>query len=173
MLDDPVLAMARQYLAYDPETGIFTWTARAAQCVKIGAVAGRTVPGRQYRQIKLGGVSYYAHRLAWLMHYGEWPAGIIDHINRDGSDNRIENLRVVTATQNTHNRRGRIGHSIHKGVTFHVYHNKWMVAITANGATRHVGYFLSEIEAAKAYDVAAKELHGTFAVLNFPRQEVA
>lgn len=62
----------------------------------------------KYIQIEVGGTTVYAHRLIWAKHTGKWPKDQIDHINTDGFDNRIANLREVTAAQNAQKlRRGK------------------------------------------------------------------
>ncbi len=98
------------------------------------------------------------------------PAGfVIDHINHNGLDNRKTNLRLATRAQNNrHTKKPKNKcHSNYKGLYWHRRDRVWHVRITANGITRHVGYFKDEIEAAKAYDRAAKKYHGRFAALNF------
>ena len=100
------------------------------------------------------------------------PRGlIIDHINRNGLDNRKANLRIVTYAQNCLNRpyiNRPNSPSKYKGVTWHKAQSKWVVQICYNGMHKNVGYFHDEIEAGKAYDKAAKKHHKEFAVLNFP-----
>jgi len=56
-----------------------------------------------YLILKIKGTHYKAHRIVWLMHNGEFPKGEIDHINRNRTDNRIENLRVVDRKTNANN----------------------------------------------------------------------
>lgn len=87
------------FLRYDPGTGDFRWLIRPARHIRIGDIAGSFTQER-YRQIKFGGKTYFAHRLAWLLTYGEWPVGQIDHINGIKHDNRIVNLREVTSSEN-------------------------------------------------------------------------
>ena len=98
------------------------------------------------------------------------PVGsIVDHKNRNGLDNRKENLRFATPAQNAANRakvRG-LGSSIYKGVKRDGA--RWRADITHNCLHEHLGSFVNEIDAAKAYDEAAKKFHGEFAVLNFPQ----
>lgn len=99
------------------------------------------------------------------------PGGmVVDHINHDGMDNRRANLRAATYSQNLCNRKKRLGamYSKYKGVHWHKLHKKWAGRITFDKKTIHLGYFRTEIEAAKAYDRAAKEYHGEFAYLNLP-----
>jgi hypothetical protein len=91
-------------LSYDPETGAFTWLVYRAGMAPKGGRAG-TVTKEGYVAIKWGGKIFKAHRLAWLYVYGQWPAGLIDHINGQKDDNRIANLRDVSHTVNRENTR--------------------------------------------------------------------
>ena len=94
---------------------------------------------------------------------------VIDHINRNGLDNRKANLRLATVAQNAWNSRKRKSRSRFKGVCFIKQKRKFRACIWANRKRIHLGYFQNETDAAKAYDHAAKKLHGYFASLNFPR----
>jgi hypothetical protein len=91
----------------------------------------------------------------------------IDHINGDGLDNRRANLRLCTHQQNMFNRRNatKPKTSIYKGV--HLSRGKWRASIRFNKKLKHIGYFTSELDAAKTYDEVAKEMFGEFAGLNF------
>ncbi len=74
---------------------------------KTGSIAGSITPGRSstYRYIKIGGKRYKSANLIWLYHTGEKPESILDHINHDGCDDRIENLREVTKQENSQNQK--------------------------------------------------------------------
>lgn len=124
-----------------------------------------------------GTLYYYAVRMARDEHkcrYTEFMHHVImgrvkvDHKNHNGLDNRRENLRIANQAQNNANRRKDSGDcsSKYKGVTRE--NNRWRARIKADEKRIHLGLFHSEEEAARAYDQAAKELFGEFALLNFP-----
>lgn len=98
------------------------------------------------------------------------PHGItVDHIDRNGLNNRRENLRFATTNENGQNRRKGINNtSGYMGVSWHKGTGKWRAQISVNGRDKHLGYYEFPIEAAKARDKTARELHGKFASLNFP-----
>lgn len=87
----------RALLDYSGDTGHFRWK-------ETGKPAGG-LQDKGYRIIEIGGTPYYAHRLAWLYTHGVWPEADLDHINRNRDDNRIENLRDVSRSENNRNRR--------------------------------------------------------------------
>jgi hypothetical protein len=93
----------------------------------------------------------------------------VDHINHHGYDNRKANLRTATHRQNSYNRIHfrKNPSSKYKGVSWNRYKKKWSVQIRYDGRSKFIGFFDDQIEAAKAYDKAAKKHQGEFAVLNF------
>jgi hypothetical protein len=91
---------------------------------------------------------------------------IVDHKDGNGLNNCRDNLRVCTRRQNQANRRSRRGVSRFVGVYPHK--DKWIAEITSHGRHFYLGYFDDEVQAAKARDRKAWELHGEFAYLNFP-----
>lgn len=107
-------------------------------------VAG-SIRTKGYIEIHFKGKSYKAHRLIWMYHYGAIPKGIqIDHLNRDRTDNRIENLRLVTNQENQFNKDV-------KGYSWHKPLSKWRVQIGFNNNIKHVGYYITECGARLAY----------------------
>ncbi len=128
------------------------------------------------------GVHILMHRLILGLQKGDKRQG--DHIDRDTLNNQDNNLRIATSLSNNHNRgKAKIGNaaSQYKGVgavsqtytkksgEVSVYSSqKWRAQIKANGKNYDLGMYDLEIDAAKAYDIKAKELFGDFAYLNFP-----
>jgi hypothetical protein len=144
-------------LAYDPATGVLTWKI-ARSHMRSGDEAGG-VNGKGYRQIKFDGLFYTAHRLAWLLTYGEWPTKDIDHIDGNRANNKVDNLREATRSQNMGNARlWAHNTSGAKGVSWHRRTNKWQATITFNRRNHHLGYFTS-IEAAHAAYCASARVH--------------
>jgi hypothetical protein len=94
------------------------------------------------------------------------PFACCDHRNHDGLDNRRENLRAVTRAQNQWNKRNQAASSPYKGVWFEKHAGKWRARIMKHGKNRELGLFLTAEDAARAYNAAAVELFGEYAVLN-------
>ena len=149
----------RELLQYDPETGIFIWIKKPPQSRKIGIEAGCNSCG--YCYIHLKNKRYAAHRLAWLYIYGNFPQLSIDHINGNGLDNRISNLREATATQNSHNVYGPQSNNTSGYLGVHWVHHKrkWRSAIVVNNKKVSLGYFFTREAAYEAYLSAKRVLH--------------
>jgi len=94
-----------------------------------------------------------------------------DHANRNGLDNRRENLRKATRLENNRNQKGRKGSSCYKGVSWKTSSRGWVAQIQVEKKKIHLGSYKKEIEAARAYDRAAIKYFGEFAYLNFPRED--
>lgn len=147
----------RELVHYDPETGVFTW--------KVGREAGKVAGsngGHKYRRLWLDGRLHYAHRMAWLWVHGEMPR-VIDHINGDGYDNRLANLRSCSQAQNIANGKKRSSNnSGFVGVRFRPEKGKWQARLMVNYRETHVGYFDTLQEACEARRKAAQEKFGEF-----------
>jgi len=104
--------------------------------------------------------TYQIHQLVAMAFLNHIPNGhelVIDHINDNKLDNRVENLQIVTARFNCYKTQGKYT-SKYKGVSWHKKSNKWVSQITINGMVKHLGLFNCELEASKAYQKALKEL---------------
>ena len=106
------------------------------------------------------------HRVVWYLEHGT-QVKMIDHVDRNRENNAPDNLRVSTSQENAFNRGKLDGcKSKYKGV-IRTQNNKWCAQISINRRKVHLGVFLDEVDAAKAYDEAAKEHFGDYASLNF------
>lgn len=159
-------AYLREILDYNSETGIFTWRVKIGN-IKIGQLAGFTHNKIPYHQIKVRQKLYLAHRLAWLWVYGEFPNGYLDHIDMNRSNNRIDNLRIATNSQNQGNiKLWKTNTSGYRGVHWCRKTGKWRAGIRINSHLHCLGSFNTREEAAEAYNKAAFEVWGEFARLN-------
>lgn len=164
----PIYDRLRELLDYNPETGAFVWKVLSSgrrfelrNKKYAGRIAGcRHVSG--YIEIRIDGVTYKAHRLAWLYMTGGWPRNEIDHANLCRSDNRWVNLREATHAQNQANRPARSTSALQlKGVTKNGSGYRGRVQVRGKQyATRTV---TTAQEAKHLRDQLAAELLGPFA----------
>lgn len=151
--------LARQLLIYEPETGNFFWRQRpehffsATQSRTAGHAArnwNARFAGREaftftnafgYKAGAIFGQTVLAHRVAWLMHFGEWPL-VVDHINGKPSDNRICNLRNVSQAENTRNARLRSDNTSGvPGVQWAKRERRWLASVYLSGKRISLGSF--------------------------------
>lgn len=173
----PPPKLLRKLLEYEPETGLLFWKARGENSQWDGRFAGKeaftTTLKSGYRFGRIYYAGFYAHRVAWAIYYDAWPVFQIDHLNGIRSDNRIENLRSATQSENSknsaipsHNTSGVVGVSWDKKA------KKWASHIgvytpdyiTRSGHKRnsrklHLGYF-DTLEDAKRVRKRAEQEHG-------------
>ena len=143
------LERLKELLHYDPETGVFTWIKASYRNERrIGTTAGCTDPVG-YIRIGIDGVQYWAHRLAWFYVNGVYPENVIDHRNRNKSDNRISNLRDVPHQMNMQNMKDRKGRTLPRGVVKR--NSKYAANISVNGKPVRIGTFETAEEAHRAY----------------------
>lgn len=159
MKDLPTPETLRKLLRYDPETGLLWWIKTNSQRAPAGSVAGCLSKRTGYVSVGVNGKRMRAHRVVWMMVYNEIPSEI-DHIDGDRSNNRIENLRLVSRSGNNQNRGvQRNNTSGATGVSFDSYRSRWAARIQSNGKQISLGRFHSFNEAVRAYADAKAKIH--------------
>lgn len=119
-----------------------------------------------YRVGRLCGKNYKNANLVYLYHKNILPNYCLDHKDRNKSNDKIDNLREATRTQNMWNVGSFGGRSAYKGVNYQKDKGKWRARYKDHGKRFHVGYYDTEEEAAKAYDVATAVLHQQYQLKN-------
>ena len=151
--------LLQQALSYDPETGAFCWLVNRGRFAKIGVVAG-AINGRGYRTIKVYGKQFYAHRLAWLISFGEISEGMeIDHIDGNKSNNKLANLRAVTRTVNQQNKHKPLSSNTSGFLGVSKDKNGWRSMILVKGKRLNLGTFAKPKDAHHAYIHAKRQNH--------------
>lgn len=159
------LERLKEIIDYNPESGIFIAKIRRSHCQK-GDVVGCNY-GDGYMRTAIDGRDYLLHRLAWFYVYGQMPK-MIDHINGDRGDNRIENLRIADYHINARNSCRKTNSSARfKGISWHKVSKKWQVQIRCGGELIPLGYFDDDTEAAFNYDLASLKYHREYGKRNF------
>ena len=160
----PPLEELKEFLDYNPDTGIFTWIKKLNRRIKVGQVAGRA-HGNGYIRIRFKGIDYFAHRLAYYMYHGVDPLeNLVDHEYGDGSNNEIKNLRLANTSENGSNRvnlnRNNTSGAI--GVCWHKRFKKWQAQIIVNKVYKYLGSFTNKEDAIKARREAEIKYFGDF-----------
>ena len=153
---------ARQAFSYDPSTGIITRLVASSNRATIGPVCGRD-NGDGYGRVSFMGQRVYLHRLAWLLHYGNWPSNQVDHINGSKADNSINNLRDVGYLENAQNiRKPKTGNQ-YLGVSWDASRQKYVAQISfgsrGTAKTIHLGRYSTPEQARAAYLQAKAKYH--------------
>ena len=155
----------KQIATYDPVNGGFLWTSNR-QRVKPGGRMG-TIGVSGYRQVVIDGRQYREHRLVWLWHHGSIPKSL-DHVNRIRDDNRIENLRPCTDSQNQANSKTHSDNSSgYRGVSYDRTKERWVakmrITLDKVMTRKCLGCFDTAEEAAIAYNIEVIRCLGEFA----------
>jgi hypothetical protein len=162
----PDIAVLRQLLRYEPDTGKLYWLSRPMSMFPKSQQAntwntknaGRetfTLVHKGYYQGTIFNAKFRAHRVAWALYYGRWPERHLDHINGVRTDNRIENLREVERSENQRNQKRRTDNtSGATGVSWYVLQGKWVAEIYVDGKKKNLGYFDTYEEAISARKLA-------------------
>lgn len=158
----------REVLRYDPLTGLFTNLVKRGN-LPVGAIAGCRCHVHGYIVIGIDYEQHRAQRLAWLYMKGSWPLHEVDHRDRDRANNRWSNLRPATHAQNSTNAGNRLPNtSGYRGIVLVKRTGMWLAKVVACGRQHYFGTYVDPADAARAYDRGATQLHGEFALLNFP-----
>jgi hypothetical protein len=151
------LERARELLRYDAAAGNLYWLVNRGRSAKAGQVAGYSTCGRV--GVKIDGRMYQASRIAWLLHYGVHPHKLIDHIDGNPANNRIENLRDVTHQVNCENKRGPQSNNKLGFMGVVPEQLKFQAFIRTNGRTIYLGSYKSPEEAHQVYLAAKRKIH--------------
>lgn len=156
----------RELFRYDPDTGkVYNLVTRGCNHRRAlaGSESGCSHPAG-YLQTRFANRLWKTHRIAFALHHGRWPNGLVDHANGDNSDNRACNLREADFMQNAQNQklsaRNRSGF---KGVSWAGHIKKWQAHIKLGYKSRYLGVFDNAEDASAAYQRAALEQFGAFA----------
>ena len=168
MTNLPTIAMLHKLLVCDAESGTLYWRDRHSDLFKkahdcnawnaryAGKRALCTIGSNGYFRGTIFCRDHSTHRVIWAMIHGQWPEGQIDHINHNITDNRIDNLRVVSGQENRRNGPMPTNNtSGHVGVTWHNKANKWQAQIGVKGVSKYLGCYLNIQDAVKARDAAS------------------
>lgn len=162
VINQMTLVQAQETFFYDPETGYLHWKIRPSQRALWGMIAGgRGTTG--YRYLSVNGIPYGQHSLVWNFHYGTIPKGMtVDHKDKNPLNNKIENLRLATSSQQCINRGVR-------GFTFmsRKKKNKWMACNCRNYQSTFLGYYSTALQARLAYEKHTYQLEPAFACTHF------
>lgn len=150
----------RYLFDYNPLTGALSWKNPTARNIKKDQAAG-SKDRYGYRKLIADGKTLLAHRVIWCMCHGEMPKGLIDHINGDRVDNRIENLRIATKSQNSVNSNKVRGATGFKGIT-RLKSGMFRTQIKSRGRVRYLGSFAEAEEALEVFELAHQLVHGEF-----------
>jgi len=156
----PPIEELKRLFDYDPSTGILTRKVSTNPRARAGDEAG-WLEHYGYRKVNVCGKCFPVHRICYAIYHGVDPYPMqIDHINHDRSDNRIENLRLVSHQENSKNQKRRSdNNSGVTGVVWNKRDNRWVAQIRLNGKSKSLGYFTNKADAIAARR-AAEEKYG-------------
>jgi hypothetical protein len=160
-----VLRRIRKDLKYNPKSGITIWIHPRSTKLKPGDIAGSQSFKGTTIEFGINKQRYIvkAHHIAWYLYYGEWPTKQIDHKDVNNNNNKINNLRQASDSQNVRNRKlFKNNTSGIKGIDYRISHQKYRARIAVNGKLIHLGYFYTLIGAKRARRRAEKQYFKKF-----------
>jgi len=160
MKTDLTQEQVRAIFDYDGENG---WLIRKKDKYEriVNRPCGHKPNGKGYGHVGIGGKWYCTHRIIWLWHHG-YLSKFIDHIDRNPMNNKIENLRPITLSENQHNQTKRINNSSgYFGVSFHKQTGRFVAYIGVDNKNTNLGYFPTPEEAFLEYMLAKIKYHPT------------
>ena len=160
----PTQKYLKEYFNYDPTTGALLYKHKV-RFHEANTKAG-ILTKQGYRMVKVGGRTMAASWVVWIYHTGKIPKNELDHANMVRSDDRFENLREATRSQNCMNRVKKVSKWGYRGVKNNK--KRFTASLTKDQKLYYFGTYDTREEAARAYDAGARIHFGEFAILNFP-----
>lgn len=147
---------AQEWFFYDSDTGRLHWKMKPCKRVALGAEAG-CLNNNRYLRIQLQGKNYQAHNIVWNIHYGIIPDDMtVDHVDKDKSNNRIDNLRLANNRQQSINQNVR-------GFSWRTSAQSWIAMHKVAGRHKYLGDFTTALQARLAYERGSFESEPEFA----------
>jgi len=157
----PLPSQEELHALFEYKDGKLFWKVSRGRGIKPGDEV-KGIPVKGYKVVRVKYKIYLQHRLIWVMH-GNDPVDILDHIDGDRLNNRIENLRAATKSENQWNKKqGRNNTSGVKGIYWDKKRSRWHGTVRYKGKNHHAGYFQDKEECAKAVKELREKLHGDF-----------
>ena len=143
--------------------GELYWKIKPSRITNIGDVAGTEKSSSGYKSVRIMNGHFLIHRMIFLYHHGYLPE-FVDHIDGNVFNNKIENLREATKSQNLHNsKKYKNNTSGVKGVSWNKKEKKWSARIWKNNKTYYLGFYCDLKEAEKVVNEFRQKIHGEFA----------
>jgi hypothetical protein len=162
IFDVAPIAVLHTLFTYNPDTGALRWKLhpRAQTAARVVGELVGSPDSQGYLVTQVLGRHLKVHRIVWAMIHGAMPAGLVDHADGDVTNNRPDNLRLCTPSENQQNRTAAIRSETGVvGATWHKRFKKFQSQIRVDGGLRFLGYFPTVEEAHAAYAEAKRKLH--------------